>query len=320
MAQHTIASIGIDVSKEKLDVAFVAHDHGATLQTYENTATGITELINDLKKQKTARTVPCVIESTGSVHFLVSLMLSQAQYTVKCINPLITKKYQRASIRNAKTDTVDAKRLAEIGLLEPHLRTYTATEKKLGVSKIIASLSKCEKLKQQLSAHLKQLKSTMDTLDVPMHYTNYEEALAALTLQIETLKETLCGYAPEEAIELAKNTKGISVEQTSTLLASLADKEFVSKDQLVAFIGLDVMPRRSGTWVGKQKLSKRGNAYLRKVLYQMAWGLKQHNDQYRTYYQKLRDKGHHYTTCLIAVARKFLRFLFAFFWQRSVSF
>lgn len=247
-------------------------------------------------------------------------MVAQEGYAVKCINPLITKKYQRASIRNAKSDRVDAKRLAEIGLLEPDLRLYKGTEENLLISKLIASLAKCEKVRQQLAGHRNELAENCAVIGATLDMEQYDAAIAALEVQISTLKALLCAHAPEEAVELAANVKGISTEQTSVLLASLKDKHFEHRDQLVAFVGLDVMSRKSGAWVGKQKLSKRGNAYLRKVLYQMAWGLKMHNEEFRAYYERLRKKGHHYTTCIIAVARKFLRFLFAFYYKRSISY
>lgn len=313
-------SVGIDVCKEKLDVAILAPDHSASLYSYANTTEGITKLLADLETQKTAATAPCVIESTGNVHFRVALMVSRAGYGVKCINPLITKKYQRASIRNAKSDRVDAKRLAEIGLLEPNLQPYKATNENLYIAKLIASLARCEKSKQQLMGHRKQLAESIEALAIPLDLTEYDMAITALERQIDNLKAILIVYAPDEAIELAKYTKGISTEQTSILLASLKDKHFTNRDQLVAFVGLDVMSRKSGSWVGKQKLSKRGNAYLRKTLYRIAWGLKTHNEFYQTYYEKLRARGLHYTTCLMAVARKFLRYLYAYYYKRSVTF
>lgn len=97
----------------------------------------------------------------------------------------------------------------------------------------------------------------------------------------------------------------------------LGDKQFTSRDQLVAFVGLDVMPRQSGTWRGKGRLSKRGNPSLRKVLYQVAWGLKQNNPAYQAEYERLRAKDTNYVTTLIILSRKFLRFLYAYYWKKT---
>src|SRR5207245_6334060 len=140
-----------------------------------------------------------------------------------------------------------------------------------------------------------------------------EEQMAVLRLFVRT-------HVPhQKAVQELGTIKGVSEEQVSVLLGMLGDTSFAHRDQLVAFVGLDVMARISGKWQGREKLSKRGNPYLRKTLYLMAWGLKQHNPQYREYYRRLYvEEGKHYTTCLMAVARKFLRFLYAYHWKGSV--
>src|SRR5262249_1044647 len=99
---------------------------------------------------------------------------------------------------------------------------------------------------------------------------------------------------------------------------ALKDKSFVDRDQLVAFVGLDVRVRQSGKWQGKQVISKRGNGYLRKILFQIGWGLYMHNDMYRGVYDRMRERGKNHKTSIIAVARKFLRFLFAYYWKKTI--
>jgi transposase len=129
----------------------------------------------------------------------------------------------------------------------------------------------------------------------------------------------MCAVAPKEAQILAAAMPGVSHEQVAALLIGLGDKAFENRDQLVAFMGLDVRLRQSGKWQGKQVLSKRGNGYLRKVLFQIGWGLMMHHEEYRRKYDAMRARGKKYKTCIIALARKFLRFLFAFYWEKTVS-
>ncbi len=101
-------SVGIDVSKKTLAVALQTRHKEYLDSSFPNTRIGITDLIGYLQTQKTAYTVPCVIESTGDFHLLSSYMLKEEGYEVKCINPIITHQYQRATIRNAKDDRIDA--------------------------------------------------------------------------------------------------------------------------------------------------------------------------------------------------------------------
>ncbi len=105
-----LVSVGVDMAKYKFDAAFVYGNNDSLVDTFENTNKGIRQFVRKLNKQKTAEAVPCVLESTGLYHLNMALKVHQAGYQVSVINPLITKKYQHSSIRNAKTDTIDALR------------------------------------------------------------------------------------------------------------------------------------------------------------------------------------------------------------------
>lgn len=317
MPQTNVQSIGIDVSKAKLDIAIVSDDQSVITKTVTNTPTGIEELIVVLQQQRTAETVPCVIESTGDYHLLCSVMLAQAKFRVNVINPLITKQYQKSSIRQAKSDRVDAERLAKIGLLEPNLRIFTANLDGIVGKKLVSLLAQLEKVHQRLHASYKQFTTTQAVLQfMTIDLSEIEHALHALQRSMDSIKKTLVKLAPPEIHALAETIPGVSTHSLAIVFCSLADKHFSHRDQLVAFVGLDVRARRSGQWQGQEHLSKRGNGFIRKVLHHIAWGLKMHNAEYQKYYKRLyHEQGKHYTTTLIAIARKFLRYLFSYYWK-----
>lgn len=317
MTQPVVVSVGIDVSKAKVDVAWLRTDQSVTVQTFPNTPEGMTELILSLKQNGTAETVPCVLESTGDYHLLGAVMLNQAGYHVNLINPLITKQYQQSSIRQAKSDRVDAKRLAKIGLLEANLAVFTSTTDTIMAKKLVSLLAQLEKTYQRLQACSKQFLTTQEQLHCQVIAAAALDApLQVLQHVITTVQQTLVKLAPAHTADLARNIPGVSETSLAIILCGLTDKQFTNRDQLVAFVGLDVRARRSGMWQGKERLSKRGNAFLRKVLYQIAWGLKMHHPIYQQYYQRLyHEEGKHYTTTLIAIARKFLRYLFAVYFK-----
>ena len=318
MTISPVESVGIDVSKATLVVALRRHDGTSIPYTVLNTQKGVAELATLLQEHGTDCSVPCILESTGDYHLLCALSLSNAGYTVKCINPLITKQYERSSVRGGKSDPMDATRLAQIGVLEPSLPTYQSSYSAILARKHLASLAKLDAIEQELRRHTRHLAETLGTLGITEDLTPYQDILAGIRAQKRRLQRELSARAPQEVHLLAAHMKGVTDTTLSALLVALMDKDFTSRDALVAYVGLDVMPRRSGTWVGKERLSKRGNAYLRKLLYQIGWGLSRHNARYRAVYLRMRANGKHYTTCLIAVARKFLSFLYAFFWKKSV--
>ena len=319
MNKTNIVSVGIDVSKATLDIALRNRDHSYIRMTVQNTTEGVNNIKTFLQTHGITNTIPCVIESTGDYHLLCTLLLSNAGYSVKCINPLLTKQYQRSSVRGVKTDSVDASRLSDIGLLEPKLPVYTAQLHNILVRKYISSLAKLDAIEQQLTRHTRQLKESFTQLSIDEDTNAYTDILTSIKKQKHNLQTKLCAVAPQEAHELASVMRGVTDTTLSVLLVSLMDKDFKSRDALVAYVGLDVMPRRSGAWVGKERLSKRGNAYIRKLLYHIGWGLSRHNAYYRKIYLRMKKNGKHYTTCLIAIARKFLSFLYAFYWKKTIS-
>jgi len=71
----------------------------------------------------------------------------------------------------------------------------------------------------------------------------------------------------------------------------MLDREVKSAHSWTAYVGLDVSVRQSGTWRGRGKLTKRGNAYIRKRLFQAAWGACLNYDYVRAYYDRLKAEG-----------------------------
>jgi transposase len=312
---HAVSSVGIDVSKATVEVALLATDHTTITRSFPNTLIGLTGLLSWCKEHSVAAATPCVIESTGDLHLLSAVTLTKAGHTVNVINPLITKQYQRASVRDAKTDRIDAARLAWIGQNNPALPVFSADLATLGAKKLLSLIALLERLKQQLAASLRQFCVTQELLGLPIDGQAVTQLRKDLEVQIAALYCQLQHLTPEPVRHLAATTPGLSVRNAAVVAAVTAGATFTHRDQLVAYVGLDVRKRESGQWHGKEKLSKRGNAFVRKILFQIAWGLKQHHPVYQAYYRRLRDRGKHYVTCLLAVARKFLRCFFAVYLQ-----
>ncbi len=144
-------SVGIDVAKEKIDVAILWDSSEVKTKQFSNkTEESMKDLIKWLQKHSVEPNTPIVVESTGSYHWLSCLLLSEQKFCVHLINPLITKRYERSSIRGAKTDTVDAKRLAEIGIIEKNLPLFFDSRESLSVKKYHSLYAKIQKVRQQL--------------------------------------------------------------------------------------------------------------------------------------------------------------------------
>jgi transposase len=304
--------IGIDVSKDKLDLAIRLSNQNYLESSFRNDSRGIISLCRFMKRQEAACAAPLIIESTGDYHLRSALMIKQREYNVKVINPITTKRYQKSSIRNAKTDKIDARRLSDIAVIEQDLPDFGGNIEHIKVRKLVSLLAQLEKSKQQMAMSYKRFNETAKTIGLKNSMGHFRRALAELNKQIDQTKKEISEVLPERQKQLADRTKGLSREKLAVIHAIVGDKQFDNHDKLSAFLGLDIAVRKSGKWSGKSKLSKRGNAYARKILYQIAWGLKTHNEIFRTSYLQCKNtKKKHYNTILMILARKFLRYYFS---------
>ena len=111
-------SIGIDVSKEKFTVC--ALEQGSKIiwkpiDVYLNKKE-VEELIEKLEKLK--EEIKITMEATGKYHLPILYELKDKDYFVTVINPLKMKQFYRAlNFRKAKNDKIDAKQIAEYGLI-----------------------------------------------------------------------------------------------------------------------------------------------------------------------------------------------------------
>lgn len=306
-------SVGIDIAKAKIDVAIIEKTGEVVNRQFPNQREkDIEKAIEWLVENGMENDTPIVVESTGSYHWLTCLVISEKGYKVHLINPLITKKYERSSIRGAKTDTVDAKRLAEIGIIEKDLPIFFDTRESLRNRKYHSLYAKIQRVRQQLKRMYKDTMESAEVIGVSLELDSVEECLKQIEETLKVLKRIIETNVSERVKNLSE-VKGVSRFQASVLCNAVEGRCFENKNQLIAFFGLDVRKRESGRWNGKERISKRGNSFYRMVLFQLGWSLMRNNEEFQKYYDRLKGDGKHYYTCIIATARKFLRYFYAYY-------
>ena len=121
---------------------------------------------------------------------------------------------------------------------------------------------------------------------------------------------------PLEEYKEAKKFSGISEKLAVQIVAEFGDlSKFKNKKSLISFMGIDAPPYESGNFKSDQrKISKRGNAILRKVGYQamkcMMSAKKPENEIYK-YMIKKEKEGKAKKVCKFAGLNKFLRIYYA---------
>jgi transposase len=113
--------LGLDVAKLKIRVALSDSSERLLFERdLPVNATGLRDLLAQIKQHvKKPEQLLVLIEATGVLHLNWSAALAKAGYAVAVINPLIARRLYRVenSIRDNKTDPIDARGLCAIGAL-----------------------------------------------------------------------------------------------------------------------------------------------------------------------------------------------------------
>ena len=111
-----IVSVGIDVSKGKSTVCAMIHPNTIIKESFEVLHTVeemsmLADYIGSLDGE-----IRIVMESTGHYHLPVAQFLYQKGFFVCVENAYIIRQFSRIMLHGAKTDPLDAKKLAKYGL------------------------------------------------------------------------------------------------------------------------------------------------------------------------------------------------------------
>ena len=301
--------LGIDVAKETLDIALsdgIHLNHGQ----FANTQKGHEQLEQWLRKQSDSSVHVC-LEATGQYGDGVSEFLFAHGFTVSVVNPARIKHYGNSKLRRNKTDKADAQLIAEYCLREKpaiwtpppasfkdlqvlvrHLEDLQAAKLQesnrlqsgVHTSFVVNSLaSLCEFLDEQITQTKKAIQD---------HVNQHEELK-----QMQTLLVTIPGIGKLTAAKLLGEIRNIL--------------DFQSARQLAAYAGLTPRNFLSGTSVHKKsRLSKTGNANLRKALFMPAIVATKYNPIVHTFCARLSQTGLKPMEVVGAAMRKLLHLVF----------
>lgn len=313
-----LIGVGIDAAKDSLMFCKKYDSGDKTIFEIKNKNVEIKKIANQIKAENFSGKI--IVESTGRHHLVSAIEMSKKNLDIRVINPLLASKYIKSSIRKVKTDKRDAEVLAEIAIKEERLpNKFDNNKNALKIKKKASLIATLDKQIQKLTAAMNEFKKTCD--DIGLKLSAAEKRIFKTIKLLKEQKKELEKEVETMAIkseykkDLAKQYK--SIPGVSGYLASLSTVFFKEEEhskhakQWVAFAGLDVSVRESGSWRGKGKITKRGNGYLRKRLFQAAWGAIMHNEKFKKYYDHLRKKGRSYVASLTIIARKIVAIMFS---------
>jgi transposase len=300
----TLPVLGIDIAKLKFNVCLINQSGKLKHKVLPNTATGFEQLRDWLSKQGVEHVHAC-LEATGTYGEALSLFLHEAGHTVSVINPAAIKAFAQSRLSRTKTDKVDAELIARFCLAQaPPLWTPLPPE----VRELQALVRRLESLIEMRVAEENRLSSG---ITVEMVRASVEEHLSYLNEQIKRCQELIGNHinsnpSLKQQSELLDSIPGIAETTAALLLSEITDiRQYRSARQVAAYAGLVPRERQSGTSIrGRTRLSKIGNARLRRALYFPAITALRCSPFFQQWAEGLQKRGKSKMSVICAVMRK----------------
>lgn len=301
-----LPALGIDIAKLKFNVCLI-NPHGELKhKVFANTDTGFEQLAAWLAKQA-ARRVHACMEATGAYGEALALHIHAAGHAVSIINPAAIKSFAGSRLSRTKTDKVDAELIARFCVAQqpPHWMP-PAPE----VRELQALVRRLETLTEMRVAEQNRLEAI---IVVEVVRASVEEHIGYLDQQIEQAKAAIRQHVNSHPdlrrqSELLDSIPGIAETTAATLLAEITDiTQYRSARQVAAYAGLVPRERHSGSSVrGRTRLSKIGNARLRKALYFPAITALRCSPFFQSWAEGLRERGKCKMSVIGAAMRKLI--------------
>jgi transposase len=296
---HERPWIGLDVSKEQLDVA--VHPSGETW-TVPNVAAGWGQL---LARVRALDPQGLILEATGGYEMGVVAALGVAALPVVVVNPRQLRAFARSIGYLAKTDRLDARVLARFGAA---VRPAPRALPDAATRELQAVLTRRQQLVEMLTTE-----ENRRSLALPRLRPTIEAHLTWLRAQLRDLDRDLGQLITASPVwqaqeDLLRSVPGVGPVLARTLVGQLPELGQLSRQRIAALVGVAPWNRDSGRFRGRRGIWG-GRAPVRAVLYMATLAATRHNPMIQAFYARLCAAGKPKKVALVACMRKLLTLL-----------
>jgi transposase len=301
---NNLPPLGLDIAKLKFNACLARESGKLRHKVFPNTAAGFSQLSDWLSRQGVEQVHAC-LEATGTYGDSLATYLHERGHTVSVVNPAAVKAYAQSHLSRTKTDRVDAALIAGFcAERRPPAWQPPAPE----LRELQALVRRLDSLVEMRTMEENRLSSG---IAVEAVRESVEELIAHLSEQIKRTEALIRSHINNHPglrrqRELLDSIPGIGEATAAALLAEVPDiKQYKSARQVAAFAGLVPRERQSGSSIrGRVRLSKIGNARLRKALYFPAITALRCSPFFQAWAEGLRQRGKSKMSVIGAAMRK----------------
>lgn len=292
--------IGIDVSKETLEVCSQTLQGKPKRKTFDNTAAGFSKLLRWIRPLYPEASLHFTLEATGAYSDGIAFFLVEAEEKVSVLNPARIKFAASGWGVGNKTDKVDAHTIATFCRKEEPPPWAMATPEARLLTGLVRRVVDLKQSRVQ-----EQNRLQVPGLPAPV-LRSVQRSIRFLDKQIEEHIDRTPSLKADR--DLLLSIPGIAETTAAAILAELPDvTQFEDGRSAAAYAGLNPREHPSGSSVKRRtRLSKRGNAALRCALYMPAMTAVQWNVPVKALYDRLKARGLCPKAALGAAMRKLL--------------
>jgi len=319
--------VGIDVDKLTFKACLMVQSDRKKIlssRTFKNVSSGFTGLFEWVEKRCKGQQVSYVMEATGVYHEYLAYFLYGKGQVIHIVLPLKSKRYMQSLGIRSKTDPIDARGLAMMGL-EQELEQWVPA------SKHLLELRSLTRQIELLQIHCTAFKNQRESAkhSQVMHRSvlkSLEKMITEVEMQIEKLVkqvEKLIFNDPvlKRKYEQLTSIKGVGLMTFAVVVAETNGfLLFKSQRQLVCYAGYDVVENQSGKRIGKTKISKKGNAHIRRILHMASWSAVRYQvAPFYSLFNRVFERSTMKMTGYVAVQRKLLVMMYTL-WKKDEKF
>lgn len=292
--------VGIDVSKESLDVA--AHASGARLQA-ENGEQGLKRLCEQLLGMSPELVV---MEASGGYERLCAATLTQAGLAVAVVNARQVRAFALATGVLAKSDAVDARVLAHFAAaVRPPVRPLP-DEQRRALDELMGRRRQLLGMLVMEKNRLGQAHDARVRRDIKGLIAVLEKRIGGCDGELQRLIQASPLWRMQE--DLLRSFNGIGPVNARVLLIEMPELGTLNRKEIAALAGLAPISRDSGKHRGRRSIAG-GRGQVRSALYMAAVCAMRANPVIRAFYRRLREAGKPAKVALVACMRKMLTIL-----------
>lgn len=300
MAQ-TGTIVGIDVSKDKLDVAIRSARVAAS---FANNRDGYSGLLKWLAPDGA---VKAVMEATAGYEMACRKFLMKAGLEVVVVDPKRVRHFAQSAGQLAKNDAIDAQMIAWFGEVFDDLTGKAQDDEREELEHLLTARRALGRLQEKVenwSGHERP----------KLVHKAYQALLRVLTSQIGKLDDAITtqidGTARfAERAEIIRSVPGLRDVSAAGLIAFLPELGRVDRQAAAALLGAAPFDDDSGKHHGRRVI-RGGRRKLRNLLYlPLVGAATRHNPVLKAHYQQLLARGKEPKVALMACMRRLIGIL-----------